>query len=126
MGGLGGPGTAGCCAIYCSTSRLVIRPPAPVPFTVFWSRTCDEETDRARGAWLRYAEAVDGTRAAEEARAVVAAIEHDDLLTAVDRGDGPLAAPPPDDAAARAAYREAVEHLSLAEGACGPTAIEPP
>lgn len=105
---------------------LVLVLAAALPFTVFWSRPCNEETDRARAAWLRYAEAVDGTRAAEEARAVVAAIEHDDLLTAVDRGDGPLAAPPPDDAAARAAYREAVERLSLAEGACGPTAVEPP
>ena len=98
---------------------LVLVLAAALPFTVFWSRPCDEETQRARAAWVRYAEAVDGTRAAEEARAVVDALDRDALAHAVDLGDGPLAAPPPDDEAARAAYREATERLSLAEGACG-------
>lgn len=98
---------------------LVLVLAAALPFTVFWSRPCDEEVARARAEWLRYAETVDGTRAAEEARGVVRALDAEDLEAAVEQADGPLAAPPPDDEVARARYREAIERLSLAEGACG-------
>ncbi|MEZ4338320.1 MAG: hypothetical protein R3B82_16995 [Sandaracinaceae bacterium] len=98
---------------------LVLLLSAALPFTVFWSRPCDEEIARARAAWLRYAEAVDGTRAADEARAVLDALDAEDLEAAVERGDDPLAAPPLGNDMAGARYREAVERLSLAEGACG-------
>lgn len=88
-----------------------------LPFAIRWSRSCDEERERARDAWRAYAAAVRGTRAADDAHAVLAALDRD-VDRATEVADGALAIPERDSASA-ALYREAMLRLSLAEGACG-------
>lgn len=80
-----------------------------------YSRSCDEERGRARAAWTRYAEALEG-----DARQTVLAVraEVDDPRAALE--DAELLAPPPSSEADMSArYREAMDTLSLAAGACG-------
>ncbi|MCB9598517.1 MAG: hypothetical protein H6719_37730 [Sandaracinaceae bacterium] len=89
-----------------------------LPFAIRWSRPCEEERERARATWTSYADHVAGTRAEAEARAVLEALDGD-LGEAVEHGDSVLAAPAPDDERGATLYREALERLSLAEGACG-------
>ncbi len=90
-------------------------------FVVRWSRPCDEELARARETWTAYASHIEGTRAEAEARAVLsqlAGADGGDLAEALDRGEGLLAAPPPNDARGAELYRRAMEQLALADGAC--------
>jgi len=88
-----------------------------VAFVVRWSRPCDQERALARERWAAYASHVEGTRAEVEARAVLSALDAD-LDEAMRRGESMLAAPEPDDTAGASMYREAMERLVLADGAC--------
>lgn len=85
-------------------------------FAVRWSAPCDEELADAEAAWRRYASHVEGTAAADEARAVADALP--DLPAAIEASEGVLIAPPPGDAEGTRLYRAANEALSLADGAC--------
>ena len=89
-----------------------------LPFAIRWSRTCEQERLRARETWTSYAAHVSGSRAEEEARVVLEHLD-DDLEVALDHGEGVLATPTPDDAEGALLYREAMERLVLAHGACG-------
>lgn len=89
---------------------------AVVPFFVRWSRPCEDERSAAASAWEDYANAADGA-AETEARAVAQEIRHD-LGAAVERAESLLAAPSDSDDEGARLYRNALERLSLAEGAC--------
>ncbi|MBX3272508.1 MAG: hypothetical protein KF729_19775 [Sandaracinaceae bacterium] len=82
-----------------------------LPFAVRWSRGCEEERARARAAWARYAREAAGTAAGEDADRVLRALERG-VTEAVEEADAlPARARAP-------GYREAIEQLTLAHGAC--------
>lgn len=97
-----------------SAGALVV---VALPFALRWSRTCAEERARAEETWTEYADHMGDTRAGEEARRVLDVIDRD-LPAALERGEGMLTTPPPADAEGARLYREAMERLVLADGAC--------
>ena len=90
---------------------------AAIAVLVPWSRPCEEEIATAERAWNGYvAHLRPGTprQAAGEVRDAIAT----DPTEALEKAESLASAPPPTDPRAGLLYREAMETLVLAQGAC--------
>ncbi|MEC7525632.1 MAG: hypothetical protein VYE22_37465 [Myxococcota bacterium] len=90
---------------------------AGVAFLAPWSRPCEEEIATAERAWNGYVAHLrpgNPRRAAGEVRDAIAA----DPTEALEKAESLASAPPPSDPRAGLLYREAMETLVLAQGAC--------
>lgn len=88
-----------------------------IAFLVPWSAPCEDELARAEHAWNGYvAHLAPGSprQAAGAIRDTIAT----DPSAALERAESMASAPPPGDRRAGALYREAMEQLVLAQGAC--------
>jgi hypothetical protein len=99
------------------TAAIAVLAIAAAPFAFRWSRTCEEEAARATTAWRAYADGLSEGAARSRARAIEGRIAADPA-GALEDAESLGAIPPPDDRASAARYREAMETLVLAEGAC--------
>ena len=90
---------------------------AGVAFLVPWSAPCEDELLRAEHAWNGHVAHLAPGSPRQAAGAVRDTIAGDPDL-ALERAESMASAPPPDDRRAGALYREAMESLVLAQGAC--------
>ena len=88
-------------------------------FIMPWSESCDAQSRQASAAWSEYVDHLfeRGEERAQAARALEGAIARDpgEAMFEAER-----VAPTPGDEEAGVLYRDAMERLSLAEGACAP------
>ena len=96
-------------ALFLAAAGLLLT-----PFLIRWSRPCDEERELARQAWSSYAAHLDAPVQAA-AEAVLDQLDGD-LDTALEQAEQTM--PAPDDRRGGELYREAMERLALAQGAC--------
>jgi hypothetical protein len=94
-----------------------------VLFVTPWSRPCEEEAERAEAAWSTYlahveARTPEATRV-EASRRIRGRITGDPAA-ALEQAESLVATPEPGDERGATLYRDAMETLVLAEGACAP------